>query len=328
MKNDICLSIIIPIYNVERYLQKCVKSVVDQLKENSEIILVDDGSSDRSPELCDYFAKNYDFITVLHKANGGLSSARNTGISYAHGKYLLFLDSDDSVLPDSLCFVYEAIEKFPESDVFMFAYKTINGSKKYDVISGRISGLEPGEYDATSEIIRHIILNCKDLWPAWKCIIRKEFVRDKNLQFVDFIHEDVDWTTKILLLCNKITYSEKVWYEYRIGRVGSITEKIRFKNFDHTFKLINNLHDFLETREDISESVKVALRQRLASTCFHVLKAYKNTNCECEREQIREIIDKNLENLRCSTKYRHKLFLILCNIFGTKFALEIYKRIV
>ena len=94
------ISIIVPIYNVEQYLNQCLQSVCSQSYDNLEIILVDDGSSDRSPELCDEWAEKDSRIHVIHKQNGGLSDARNTGISCAKGEYIAFVDSDDWIEKD------------------------------------------------------------------------------------------------------------------------------------------------------------------------------------------------------------------------------------
>ena len=89
------ISLIIPVYNVEKYLKNCVDSVIKQNYEDMEIILVDDGSKDNSPRICDEYSEKYDFINVIHQKNGGASVARNTGIDAATGKYLMFIDSDD-----------------------------------------------------------------------------------------------------------------------------------------------------------------------------------------------------------------------------------------
>ena len=89
------LTVVIPVYNVERYLKRCIESVLAQEWKDYEILLVDDGSTDHSPQICDDYVKDYDFISVIHKENGGLSEARNTGISHAKGEYVYFPDSDD-----------------------------------------------------------------------------------------------------------------------------------------------------------------------------------------------------------------------------------------
>ena len=93
------ISVIIPVYNVEKYLRRCVESVLNQTYVNLEIILVDDGSLDKSKSICDEFAQKYERVKVIHKKNGGLSSARNAGIELATGEYIGFVDSDDDVDP-------------------------------------------------------------------------------------------------------------------------------------------------------------------------------------------------------------------------------------
>ena len=98
MLNNEKISIIIPVYNVEKYIDKCIDSIVNQTYQNLEIILVDDGSPDNCPKMCDEWAKKDDRIKVIHKANGGVSSARNVGIEQAQVEYICFVDSDDYIL--------------------------------------------------------------------------------------------------------------------------------------------------------------------------------------------------------------------------------------
>ena len=101
------ISVIIPIYNIEKYVERCIKSIINQTYSNLEIILVDDGSSDSSPEICDKFANIDSRIIVIHKKNGGLSDARNNGLKIAKGNYISFIDGDDYIKP----FMYEVLIK-------------------------------------------------------------------------------------------------------------------------------------------------------------------------------------------------------------------------
>ena len=117
------VSIVIPVYNVEKYLEKCINSLLEQTIDKSkiEVVLVDDGSTDSSPEICDKFAKEYDFIHVHHVANGGVSSARNYGIDNAHGKYILFLDSDDWLTKKSIKNIVSFFNKhYDEIDIVTY----------------------------------------------------------------------------------------------------------------------------------------------------------------------------------------------------------------
>ena len=107
---DKLISVIVPIYNVEKYLTKCIESIINQTYKNLEIILVDDGSPDKSPIICDEYAKKDNRIKVIHKKNGGLSDARNYGMSLATGEYISFIDSDDYVTDDYIMTLYSLIE--------------------------------------------------------------------------------------------------------------------------------------------------------------------------------------------------------------------------
>ena len=111
MKNGIQLSIIIPVFNVEKYLEECINSVLQQTFSNFEIILVDDGSTDSSGNICDLYSQKDRRIQVIHKENGGLSSARNAGLRIAKGKYVGFIDSDDWISETMYQHLYEEAEK-------------------------------------------------------------------------------------------------------------------------------------------------------------------------------------------------------------------------
>ena len=120
------LTVVIPVYNVEKYLKRCVESVLVQGWHNYDILLVDDGSTDRSPQICDDYVKVYDFISVIHKENGGLSEARNTGISQAKGEYVYFPDSDDWLEPDAFMALAEVLES-QKFDIISFNREFVKG---------------------------------------------------------------------------------------------------------------------------------------------------------------------------------------------------------
>ena len=124
MKDKILFSVIVPIYNVQSYLPKCIDSILCQSFRDFELILVDDGSVDSSPLLCDEYGAKDARIKVVHKGNGGLSSARNAGLEVAKGKYVLFVDSDDLVLPSALDFIETCIKKYNVNcDFFLFKHQ-------------------------------------------------------------------------------------------------------------------------------------------------------------------------------------------------------------
>ena len=124
---DKLVSIIIPAYNCEKYISKCINSVVNQTYKNIEIIIIDDGSKDNSSVLCDEYAKEYNFITVIHKENGGLSDARNYGLKNAKGKYIFFIDSDDFIDDNTLTVNVNRVRKKLEAAGLKDFIKTKRG---------------------------------------------------------------------------------------------------------------------------------------------------------------------------------------------------------
>lgn len=128
------VSIIIPVYKVEKYLSRCVESILKQTYKNIEIILVDDGSPDESPAICDDFARKYKNINVIHKNNGGLSSARNAGLDICKGKYIAFVDSDDYVDSNFIMRLYNAIEK-NDADIAMLQYAEVSEENNLPAIA-------------------------------------------------------------------------------------------------------------------------------------------------------------------------------------------------
>lgn len=207
------LSIVIPVYNVEKLLEKCLKSIIEQKSSEIEIILVDDGSKDSSGKICDEYAKKYDYIKSFHKENGGASDARNFGIEKAIGKYIWFVDSDDYI--DDGC-----IEKFIniinnyKSDVIVIQSKVVEENKSIrDECNYTI---KPGEY-TSEEFMIALKENPKSVIFCPQCyMISKEFIKKNKLYFYKgIIHEDELWIPQLLIYADKIYYSGlNIYYHY------------------------------------------------------------------------------------------------------------------
>ena len=192
------LSVIIPIYKVENYLERCVKSVLNQDYRDLEVILVDDGSPDCCPQICDDLARMDDRVVVVHKANGGLSSARNSGIEIAKGGYLTFLDSDDQWAEDKLRPLMEQLEK-SEVDMLMFRSVSLYPDGKImlrnddDVFR---SGYK--EYSAI-EMYQKLINSGNLHEQAGTHIMRSQFIKQNKLYFKEgILGEDTEWMFRIM----------------------------------------------------------------------------------------------------------------------------------
>ena len=192
-QNPITVSVVVPVYKVERYLERCVNSLVNQTLDSMEIILVDDGSPDQCPKMCDLFAEKYNQIRVVHKKNGGLSSARNAGIEIAKGKYIGFVDSDDDVELD----MYEKMYKVAERemvDMVMADYMRINSDSARFLKTLNIDG---GKYDRDKikkvfypKLIMGENIDYGPLLSVWHCIYRRNFLEQIGLKF----DEEVRWS--------------------------------------------------------------------------------------------------------------------------------------
>ena len=147
------LTVIIPVYNVEKYLKRCVESVIAQDWKNYEILLVDDGSTDHSPQICDDYVKAYDFISVIHKENGGLSEARNTGISLAKGEYVYFPDSDDWLEPQTFAELGEMLES-REFEIVSFNREFVKGEEEIIQSEPKVTQVFNGK-DAFVQMLKH-----------------------------------------------------------------------------------------------------------------------------------------------------------------------------
>lgn len=223
---EIKISVIIPIYNVERYLTQCVNSVTSQSYKNLEIILVNDGSPDNSPHLCDDFAKRDSRIRVVHKTNGGLSSARNAGIKIATGDYILFLDSDDYWdSTDAMKECAEVCMKY-HPDVVMFGYK------KYYQKDSRteVRGISVSNFDTVYSIddLLHADVFTTSAWN--KCVSRRLFT-EYHLDFVENqLSEDIEYCIKIIKYADRFMVIDNPFYIYRQQNAVSISSNIGVKN--------------------------------------------------------------------------------------------------
>lgn len=218
-------SIIVPIYNVERYLENCVNSVLSQTYSDFEVILVDDGSPDRCGELCDHYAENDSRVKVIHKANGGLSSARNAGLDIAIGEYVIFIDSDDYWDDNTALDNIQKNLTDSKADLLVFP------AKRFYEDENRFTNILNVEVDRdkiknenTDLAVRYLLENNIYRAAAWNKVVKKAIIDFHNMRFKDgYLSEDMDWCGDLLIYCSKYDFYENPFYVYRQQRKGSIT---------------------------------------------------------------------------------------------------------
>lgn len=241
------VSIIIPIYNVEKYLEKCVQSVLSQSYENIEVILVDDGSTDCSGQICDRLEKEDNRIRVIHKKNGGLASARNAGYQAASGEYIMYADSDDSLKSHIIETCVKSIYR-EKADVVIFGYNKVSENGKI---------LETCKWDTKTythdEMTEHLYDSICEMsfGYAWNKLYRKSVLDMSGVsgdaKVID--REDLIYNLELLKHWKKITYIDSVGYDYlqrsssllhnsNLARLNGITyfvDKINQIHFDDSY---------------------------------------------------------------------------------------------
>lgn len=241
-------SIIVPVYQVEAYLERCVDSLLGQTASEFEVLLIDDGSRDRSGEICEEYAKKDSRVRVFHKKNGGLSSARNYGIDRAKGKYVLFVDSDDYVEPNLCGNLKAAAELHPRADAFIYGGLEEDGES----IIGPVRSVEPDRMKVwpAHDFMRYAYRNRNLNVQAWLYAWRKEFLDKNGLRFREgILHEDVEFTPRALLKARQVTEVPGYFYHYMV-RAGSIsTGRSMEKNIRDLFRTLEEQCRLAEKQE-------------------------------------------------------------------------------
>lgn len=252
------LSLIIPIYNVEKYLRYCIDSVLKQNFSDMEIILVDDGSPDNSGKICDEYAERDNRIKVIHKENGGISSARNEGLRAVKGDYVMFMDSDDYWNEKvSLKEMFETVKANPSTDMFIFS--------SLDYIEGKGFFIRK-EHEVLGNVPTDTVRNCYTALikngnievSACTKILKKKFLIDNDLFFRDkILSEDSEWTLRLIRVLKNVQIINVPLYICRLKRQGSITNTVGKKNVLDLISVINLSMDFYKTNDSPMKDIEL-----------------------------------------------------------------------
>lgn len=241
-------SIILPIYNVEKYLHKCVDSILGQSYSDFELILVNDGSTDNSPNICDEYAAKDLRVKTIHKPNGGLSDARNIGLREATRKYVFFIDSDDYLI-DS--YVLQKIVDVLETttDVLMFKFQKYYESTQ-KMCTPPFSFIPTEKYSSTVDWL--LQLNNIDAFycSAWSKVVRREILVNNNILFEKgLLGEDNDWYYGVIQCAKRFSYIDEPFIVYR-QRSNSITSSTKLKNLTDLIYIIEKWNTILSKDKD------------------------------------------------------------------------------
>lgn len=233
------VSIIVPVYNVEEYLPKCLDSIVSQTYKDIEIILVDDGSSDNSGSICDEYASSDSRIKVIHKVNGGVSSARNCGIRISKGKYVCFIDSDDTV---ENTYVEVLVSSYLGEDVELVLcnIKDIYHNKFYNKreIIKNLSGIFFDDYHKLVNLLRVPVIK----------LYRADIIKSNNLYFKEKVNsaEDQIFNFQYYRFVKKYLYNDSALYNYYHRTNNSLSQKCTLKAYENNLEKLSIEKEFLE----------------------------------------------------------------------------------
>lgn len=246
--NKIKFSIIVPIYNVQNYLKHCVESIIMQSFGNIEIILVNDGSPDKCPLICEEYAKKDSRIQVIHKINGGLSDARNSGLEIAKGEYIIFVDSDDYIESDACEIFKDLIDSNDDIDIIAANIRTKYKSK---IVMEMYADNQMDILSNGSDFLKFQLKNHKMYMSSCRNIYKRKFLINNQLYFkVGILHEDEQWTPRVFLLAKTVIRTKYAHYN-RVLSENSITrQKNKTKNALDLISTCNELKIIYEGIRD------------------------------------------------------------------------------
>ena len=278
------ISVIVPVYNVEEYLNRCVDSVINQTYHNLEILLVDDGSCDRSGTMCDEYAEKDDRIIVIHKANGGLSDARNAAIDIMKGEYVSFVDGDDFLANDYIEYMYSMLTEY-DADISTCNLKPIyDFAEQLDLCKEKESVYEP--CDALRDILRG-----GGFLPSACCKLYKREIFAEIRYPKGMYYEDLAVISKVLDKCKRIVVGKQQKYYY-YQRSNSIMNGIFNPKKMHRIQIVNELKEYVNEKYPV-------LNKEMCVRCFKVgTQVYREIPY---KREYKEYIDIAWEQIR---KYR------------------------
>ncbi len=260
------ISIVVPVYKVEGCLERCVNSLIGQTYPDIEIILVDDGSPDACPQMCDDFAKADSRIKVIHKENGGLSDARNVGILASEGEYIMFVDSDDYVELD-------ACEKFlafldTGADIVMGDCEVTRKGYSHK----HYEGLKIGEMLSGPSYLKSALEKRSMPVMVWLNLYRREFLLENNLFFKKgILHEDTEFTPRANLLAKSVVYTGVLFYHYIINDSSITSRKDKRKNCADIYSTCLSINELVKELPD--KKLRRLIENSLVSSYFNIYRA-------------------------------------------------------
>ena len=315
------VSVIIPVYRTEQYLKQCVDSVLSQTYREIEIVLVDDGSPDKSGMICDEYAKNDSRVKVIHKENGGSSSARNAGLYVAQGEYVLFLDSDDYYLNTNCIELLVNKARNEKCDIVLFQSLNAYVEKNKFIDNEGAYDLEAINGKNRNEIFYYLVKNNKAVATPVNKLIESKIIQERDIYFREGITgEDIDWAVRLFVAAKKIVAVNEMVYVYRKENVNSVTHNVSKKS----------INDFLETIKVVIKWANDWDKEFAETTFSYMAFVYATLYCNIAKYgDISEFTEvKEYDWLfRYAIDKKTKLVRVIYRLFGFKNGIKIIGKL-
>ena len=314
------LSVIVPIYNVEKYLKQCIESVKKQQLNSYELILVDDGSTDSSKSICDNYSENNANIRVFHKKNEGASSARNYGLKKASGKYVLFLDSDDWWNPQiDLNKMLEFAVQNPKIEMFLFtSYDYISGKGYYQRNEHKY--FKDIDSSSVKRFYRSLLNNGNLEVAAYTKILKRDFLINNKLFFnTNLICEDNEWMIRLLRCLQYVGVLDYPLYIYRSERDGSVTGNIKKKNISDMLDIVQDSINYYDNNSNDVKNEELCF----ASYLWFCALGLANRLNQAELQEVKPLFKKTSSVCAYSNSKKTKLSNTVYKICGFNLTVKI-----
>ena len=294
MKN---LSILVPAYNVENYIEECIDSLLD-LDTNYEIIIINDGSTDNTKQILKKY-KKIKYIKIINQENMGIAHTRNNLLKNATGKYIFFIDSDDYINKEKF---NELLKKVNNQDLILFNYNIFNNNNKK--VKKNIFNENFINIKKNKDLFFKLISKRNDLY-LWTFLIKRELITKSNINFLPYLFEDLQFLINVIYYSKTIEFINLDIVNYRINRENQVTKVHSYENISHRI-IMSDLTIKQVKKYNLSNKLKILLFKRIANIYYSAIPLINDKTKE-EQELLKDLID----NYNYILKYSSKKTLIL-----------------
>lgn len=315
-------SVIVPVYNVEKYLAECIDSILDQTFADYELVLVDDGSTDTSGDICDMYASKNAQIKVIHKANGGQAEARNIGTKKAQGEYILYIDSDDYIMShDFFKILYENLNS---SDILMYKHQKFFDETREMCPCG-YSYSNIAKTDDYITVIRKLVEGDAFYGMPWNKTFKRSLLINNKIEFeAGLTGEDMDWNYRLITSASSIVLIDEPFIAYR-QRMNSVTSSLKLKNLVDFIYILEKWSSKIQIEIE-NEELKKILFASMAKYYSNLLIIYNRVQDKQKKQYVQSI--KNLSwLLKYSMSKRPRIVSKFYRVFGFTLTMKALKLI-